>query len=119
MQFKDRDEGEYRIHEGAMEDCTGKGFIAAVVVDRVSGQTAAREVYRDTALSGGHKWLTSDQALARALEEGIGAVAAHRRRECERDGRIKTSADTQNLNAQPRLRMDPRDPSRRECRPDA
>jgi len=87
MHFADLDDGEYRVHAGSMELCAGEGFIAAVVVSRHhSGQTAAHEVYRDTALSCGHRWATSEQALERALLDGTGAVEAERRRIPSRGG---------------------------------
>lgn len=86
MHFADLDNGEYRVHAGSMELCAGEGFIAAVVSRHHSGQTAAHEVYRDTALSWGHRWATSEQALERALLDGTGAVKAERRRIASREG---------------------------------
>ncbi len=85
MQFEDRDDGEYRIHAGALELRAGQGFLAAVIVNRTCvGSHGGREVYRDTAVSGGHRWLTSGQALARALLLGAGAVTAERQRTADR-----------------------------------
>lgn len=81
MQFEDRKDGDYRIHAGSLETHTGLGHLAAVVVSRVaSGQSGAREIHRDTAISGGHRWLTSGEALERALLIGTRAVQAERAR---------------------------------------
>ena len=81
MRFEDRDDGEYRIHAGSLEPRAGQGHVAAVIVNRSrDGKIDAREVYRDMAVSGGHRWLTSDQALQNALMLGASAVAAERQR---------------------------------------
>jgi hypothetical protein len=81
MRFEDRDDGEYRIHAGSLEPRAGQGHLAAVVVHRSrDGKIDAREVYRDIDVSGGHRWLTSDQALQHALMLGASAVAAERQR---------------------------------------
>jgi hypothetical protein len=81
MRFEDKDDGEYRIHAGALELRAGEGFLAAVIVNRSSqGRGDGHEVYRDTEVSGGHRWLTSDQALQHALLVGANAVTAERHR---------------------------------------
>ena len=74
MQFEDRDDGEYRIHAGSLELRAGQGHLAAVIVKRSrDGKIDASEVYRDMNVSGGHRWMTSDQALQHALMLGVGA----------------------------------------------
>ncbi len=84
MRFEDRNDGEFRIHAGSLELRVGQGHLAAVIVHRsCKGDVGACEVYRDTAVSGGHRWLTSDQALQHALLLGASAVAAERRRPVE------------------------------------
>jgi hypothetical protein len=81
MRFEDRDDGEYRIHAGSLELRAGQGHVAAVIVNRIrDGKIDAREVYRDMELSGGHHWVTSDQALQHALLQGANVVAAERER---------------------------------------
>ena len=81
MRFEDRDDGEYRIHAGSLELRAGQGHLAAVIVNRsCDGRISEREIYRDIAVSGGHRWLTSDQALQHALQLGASAVAAERNR---------------------------------------
>jgi hypothetical protein len=81
MQFEDRTDGDYRIHAGSLETHAGQGHLAAVVVSQLSGgKTDTREIYRDTAISGGHRWLTSREALQRALSIGARAVKVERAR---------------------------------------
>ena len=72
MQFDECFEGEYRIFVGALEAPHGDGFIAAVVVSRVLGESGAedrvgtrlaREVWRDDSLACGYRWPTPDAAL--------------------------------------------------------
>ena len=68
MKFDESTEGSYRIYAGALEAPSGDGFIAAVVVSKVrdAGQ-APREAYRDTALSGGHRWRSARDAISFAF----------------------------------------------------
>lgn len=73
MHFDQRDIGDYRIYAGALEAPRGDGYMAAVVVSRVRGtERGPREAYRDTAIAGGHRWLTPNEAInyafARATE---------------------------------------------------
>ena len=71
MHFDEREEGGYRIYAGALEPTQGAGYVAAAVISRrdASGQ---REAWRDTSMSGGHRWHSPDDALryafARATE---------------------------------------------------
>ena len=86
MQFEIRDDGDYRIHAGSLETREGQGHLAAVIVGRVaSGRSDAREIFRDTAISGGHRWPTSGEALQRALSMGVKAVDAERARVAARE----------------------------------
>lgn len=81
MQFATRVDGEYLIYAGSLELRAGAGFMAAVVVNRSrSGRVAEQEVYRDGALSGGHLWATSQEALSSALTHGYRAVQDQRSR---------------------------------------
>ena len=68
MHFDESSEGGYRIYAGALEAPSGDGYIAAVIVTRLrdAGQ-APREAFRDTALSGGHRWRSARDAISFAL----------------------------------------------------
>ena len=68
MQFDERVEGAYRIYAGALEAPRGEGYIAAVVVSRVHGACAVREVWRDDSLACGYRWTSAGDALDYALE---------------------------------------------------
>lgn len=83
MQFDECFEGDYRIFVGALDAPRGQGFIAAVVVSRLTGHavaqagapgtdgtsgqrargTGAREVWRDDSLACGYRWPTPEAAL--------------------------------------------------------
>ena len=80
MHFDERIEGEYRIYAGALEGPRGDGYIAAVVVSRVTGSAgAASEAFRDDCLSCGHRWASPDAAIGYALARGRQVVAKERR----------------------------------------
>jgi hypothetical protein len=68
MQFDEMNEGVYRIYAGALESPSGDGYIAAVIVNRLldAGQPP-REAYRDTSLSGGHRWRSARDAISFAM----------------------------------------------------
>ena len=70
MVFKDVVQGHHRIYVGCMELGSYPGFTAALIVCRISTGAAAREVFRDVALCGGHRWATSAQALDLAIDRG-------------------------------------------------
>jgi len=70
MQLDERDEGEYRIYAGAMESKLGDGYIAALVVSRVSRDGRPREAFRDDALACGHRWESAKAALSYAFGKG-------------------------------------------------
>lgn len=94
MRFEDREDGEYCIHAGSLELRAGQGHLASVIVNRSrDGKTGVREIYRDLEVSGGHRWLTSDQALQHALMLGASAVTAERHRALSQSGRSTSDAD--------------------------
>lgn len=93
MRFEDREDGEYCIHAGSLELRAGQGHMASVIVNRSrQGKTGVREIYRDLEVSGGHRWLTSDQALQHALMLGARAVTAERHRALRQSGRSTSDA---------------------------
>lgn len=71
MVFDERDDGNYKIYAGALEAPQGQGYIAAlVVVNRAGGKAQTpREAYRDDSLACGHRWPTTRDALAYALQK--------------------------------------------------
>jgi hypothetical protein len=75
MQFVERSVWYYLIYAGAME--ARGGFVAAVVVNRTHGvRGAPREAFRDTAISGGHRWPSASDALAFAFKHAQ-AIISH------------------------------------------
>jgi len=71
MHFDELNEGDYRIYAGAIEAPKGAGYVAAVVVNRLHGvQNGPREAWRDSALAGGHRWTSPDDALSYAMTRG-------------------------------------------------
>ena len=80
MHFDERDEGDYRIYAGALEEPSG-GYIAAVVVRRVRGvQGAQREAYRDESLACGHRWRSPQEAMVYALDRARELIHRERHR---------------------------------------
>ena len=70
VHFDEITEGDFRIYAGALEAPRGDGYIAAVIVNRLRGPgQSPKEVYRDTALSGGHRWASPAAALAYAVNQ--------------------------------------------------
>ncbi len=68
MHFDECNEGDYRIYAGALE--AKGGYVAAVVVSRLRGiDNAPKEAFRDTAMSGGHRWDSPWDALAYAVRQ--------------------------------------------------
>ena len=64
MHLDERNEGDYRIYAGALEAPQGDGYVAAVVVNRLRANVKGmREAYRDTSMSGGHRWASPSDAL--------------------------------------------------------
>jgi len=68
MHFDECAIGDYRVYAGAIE--AAGGYVAAVVVSRTRGvQGAPREAFRDTAMSGGHRWPSATAALNYAMKQ--------------------------------------------------
>jgi hypothetical protein len=77
MKFDEVTEGPYRIYAGALEAPSGDGYSAAVIVTLVrEGGLQPREVYRDTSLSGGHRWRSARDALAFAMARAREVIRA-------------------------------------------
>jgi hypothetical protein len=75
MQFDECEVGDYRIFAGALEAPKGDGYIATMIVERVSGVAGApREVLRDEGLAGGHRWESAHDALAYAMNKAQEAI---------------------------------------------
>ena len=68
MQFNECHDGDYRIYVGALDAPRGEGFIAALIVNRVRGEPAARrEAFRDDSLACGYRWKSAEEAIAYAM----------------------------------------------------
>lgn len=67
MRFQEAREGDYRIYVGALEAPKGDGYIAAIVVDRIRGERAGRQAFRDESLACGYRWPSPDEALHYAM----------------------------------------------------
>ena len=67
MYQNERDEGDYRIYAGALEAPHDGGYVAAVVVTRCRGVEQPMEAFRDTSMSGGHRWRDPEAALTYAV----------------------------------------------------
>lgn len=79
MHFEERSIGDYRIYAGAIE--AHGGYVAAVVVNRQHGVLGApREAFRDTAMSGGHRWPSASAALSYALKQAQEIIRHHPQR---------------------------------------
>ena len=78
MEFQDASHRHFRIYAGCMEHGARSGFLAAVVVCRASAESDVPpvEIFRDVSLCGGHRWLTSAEALSFALARGREVVDA-------------------------------------------
>jgi len=77
MQFDQQfNEGDFRIYVAATDSGRGRGFTAAVVVSRIRGAVNTPcEIYRDTCLAGGHRWISRNAALSYAVS--VGREIAH------------------------------------------
>lgn len=78
MQFEECLVGDYRVYAGAIE--AQGGYVAAVVVNRTRGVAAPQEAFRDTALSGGHRWPSATAALSQALKHARDIIRHHPQR---------------------------------------
>jgi len=80
MHFQEKTEGDYRIYAGALEGPRGDGYIAAVVVSRVTGPNAASVAYRDDSIACGHRWPSPEMALSQALSRAREVIYRERYR---------------------------------------
>ena len=81
MRSEERTEGAYRIYASAIKAPGGKGFVAAVVVKRISGDIGTwREAFRHQSLAGGHRWPSPEAArvMAMAMAEQVIRHEPHR-----------------------------------------
>jgi hypothetical protein len=79
MHFEERAIGDYRIYAGALE--AQGGYVAAVVVNRThSPNGKPREAFRDTSMSGGHRWPSATDALSFALKQAQDIIEDHPQR---------------------------------------
>ena len=69
MRPDERTEGDYRIVAKALHGPSQRGYVAAVVVQRVRGVSAGpgRVAYREENLAGGHVWPTPEAARLYAM----------------------------------------------------
>lgn len=65
MHFDEREVGRFRIYAGAME--APGGYLASAAVRQIKGAVGMPEVYRNEAMSGGHRWETPQEALKYAI----------------------------------------------------
>jgi hypothetical protein len=73
MYFDERNLGDYRIYAGALE--AQGGYTAAVVISRIRGlPDGPKEVFRDTAMSGGHRFEKPDEALSFAVSKAAEVI---------------------------------------------
>jgi hypothetical protein len=72
VHFEEREVGQYRIYAGAIE--AQGGYVAAAVVKQVKGAEGSPEVFRDEAMSGGHRWEKPEQALQYAIARAKEAI---------------------------------------------
>jgi len=71
MHFDEMNEGDYRIYAGAIEAPKGTGYVAAVVYTRRRGvHPGPGAGGRDSALAGGHRWASPNDALSYAMTRG-------------------------------------------------
>jgi len=81
MHFDERTEGGYRIYAGAVEGPCGDGYIAAVVVSRMTGPNGSGPVaYRDDSIACGHRWPSPEAALTHALARAREVIYRERHR---------------------------------------
>ena len=81
MRSEELTEGGYRIYASAIKAPGGKGFVAAVVVKRINGDTAnSREAFRHESLAGGHRWPSPEAArlMAMAMAQQVIRHEPHR-----------------------------------------
>jgi hypothetical protein len=104
MRFAEASMGEYRIYAGALDERSGGGFSAAVVVVRAEPATpglrsGSREELRDPRVAGGHRW--------ESVEAALGYAMRGRPRLCA-DAARRSLGDASRTQAPPRLTVNPR-----------
>jgi hypothetical protein len=69
MQFDECHEGEYRIFVGALDAPGGRGYTAAVVVNRTQPQPGGlpQVAFRDDSVACGYRWESAEEAIAYAM----------------------------------------------------
>ena len=68
MQFDEQREGDYRIVPRALREPSRRGYVAAVLVQRIRGAgSAPRDAYHDECLAGGYVWPSAQAARLYAL----------------------------------------------------
>ena len=68
MQLDEQLEGDYRIVARALHEPGRRGYVAAVLVQRVRGSVSApRDAYHDECLAGGYAWPSAQAARLYAL----------------------------------------------------
>jgi hypothetical protein len=68
MRMDEQIEGRYRIVPKAVHGPSHRGYVAAVVVERVdAGSDSPRVAFRDESLAGGHVWPSARAARLYAL----------------------------------------------------
>lgn len=73
MYADEADAGDYRTCAAAAE-VPEHGYIAALVVKRIRGLGATREVHREECLASGYAWPTARQPLDFAMRSGQDVV---------------------------------------------
>jgi hypothetical protein len=74
MMFQQHECGSYRIYTGSIEGKMLDGYLGGVVVVQVGPLSKPREVFRDDAISCGHRWADADDALEAARMCGVNEV---------------------------------------------
>jgi hypothetical protein len=78
MHFDEQDLGDYRIFAGALEAPQGRGYLAAMVVQRIQGlEGGPREALREENMACGHRWSSPKEALAYAIKKAQVAIRDH------------------------------------------
>jgi hypothetical protein len=81
MRSEQRTEGDYRIFASAIKAPGGKGYVAAVVVERIATESEhPRVAFRHESLAGGHRWPSPEAArlIAVAMAQQVIRNEPHR-----------------------------------------
>lgn len=74
MQFDECKIGDHRIYAGAVEGRRGDGYTVTLIIETRRPGQPADEVFRDESMACGHRWPTTTEALAYAMQKGRGLV---------------------------------------------